>query len=97
MPINFDAPQVIVQPAVKLDITTITFTDTDIRVSFQYTDTNDTPVKHSSLNISGQDYTDIVTTLIETNHVGKKISKIFKKTIMQKIKVMLNIAGTVAE
>jgi hypothetical protein len=97
MPINFDSPQDIAKPAIKLDIVSIHMTDTDMKIKMNWIDSDGSVVKSGSMSLTGQDFTDIVTAKVETGQVDKRISKVFKRTVMQKVKSMLNIAGTVAD
>lgn len=97
MPINFDLPQTIAKPAVRLDIISIHLTDVDLRVKLNWLDEDGAIVRSGHLNLTGQDFTDVITEKVTAGNVDKRVSRVMKKVIMQKVKAMLTIQGTVTD
>ena len=95
MAIVLDNPQTIANPAVKLDIAAYHMTATDLRLKVNWIDSGGLVVKSVSITLIGQDFLDIVNEKVTAGQIDKKIAQILKRTMMQKVKTMLSVTGTV--
>lgn len=93
--IILDTPIYLSNAAAKIDATGMQITDQNIKIQYCWYDNNGNALKGGSVTISGADFVSIMQTPIPSGAVGTQFGLFLKRAILNKLKTMLNITGSI--
>ena len=94
MAIIFTQPEEIVKPAIKTEVYSFCATPDRIDANLNYKDVNGNIVKQETVTIEGSDFSILMNIKIRDTHLGKKLFKLIKRKIQNRVKIYKNFIGT---